>query len=671
LLVNQRPLLAFFFCVLPLVASAQALDFNAVHSAEQLRRGVQAFHRGFYSDAIVSLEKAISYQSSNTLAQEWLGRTLWKSGFEQEAIRTWNPLVANGVGGALLRDWISVIDLRRGLGREIDTKQKWVVSSSLDGSLKGGYPFKRPTSVRSRPDGSFWVVAFGSNEVLKFNADFKLLEVVRGGLAGLDRPYDVAEATDGTLFISEYGANRIAKCTPAGDKITTFGGTGRADGRLVGPQYLALDGRGYLWVTDWGNSRVVRYDLDGNFIQSIPGIDGPTGVAVHDDRLYVSSRTAKQVFIFDLSGNPLGSLGDGVLTGPEGISFTADGMLMVADANGIRECDVEREVWTTLGDMSGHTKRLVQQSATPNGQVLGVDFDKSRVVLLTDTTSLYAGLFVHVDRINSAKFPEVYADVSVETRLGRPVVGLGVNNFVVTENNYSVGQTTMALASKDVKSTDVSLVIERSPDFEASLSDARQAVADLYDLVTRAGRIEAISAGDTPEKEADFGETRLRFIAQALQGKPSPQWKLGAAARLAGDDLLTSVTGARRAIVFFTTGAPNGAVYAPYSLTELAAYLRNNSIAFYPVVFGSRGPGDELEYLASESGGRTFDALAPGGMKDVVKEVGSRVVPTYTLRYTSPTPPRFGDAYIPFEVEVTVQKISGRDEAGYYAPPAP
>ncbi len=669
--MKLRPLIASFLCLLPATIQAQTLDFNAVRSSEQLRRGVQAFHRGFLSDAIVSLEKAISYQPSNTLAQKWLGRSLWKSGYEQEAIRTWNQLVSSNAGDPLLRDWVSVTELRRGLGRDVDGKAKWVVSAELDGALKGGYAFRRPTSVRSRADGSFWVVAFGSNEVLRFDADFKLLGVVRGGIAGLDHPYDVAEAGDGTLYISEYGANRIAKCTPAGDKITTFGGTGRADGKLVGPQYLALDGKGYLWVTDWGNARVVRYDLDGKFIQAIEGIGGPTGIAVYEDRLYVSDKTSKQVLIYDLSGNPLGSLGDGVLTGPEGISFTPDGQLLVADANGVRQCDVEREVWTSLGDMSGHTKRLVQQAATPNGQVLGVDFDLSRIVLITDTTSLYAGLFVHVDRINSVKFPEVYADISVETRLGRPVVGLGVDNFIVTENHFSVGPTIMALANKDVKTSDVSLVIERSPDFESALSDARQAAGDLYDLATRRGRIEAISAGETPEKEADFGQTRLRFISSSLQGGASPQWKLGAAVRMAGDDLLTSVTGARRAIVFFTTGAPNGAVYAPYSLTELAAYLRNNSIAFCPVVFGEKEAGDELGYLASESGGKVFQAFAPGGMKDVMTEVSSRLVPTYTIRYSSPTPPQFGDAYIPFEVEVTVQKTSGRDELGYYAPPSP
>jgi len=669
--VKLRPLIAFFFCLLPAVIPAQTLDFNAVRSEEQLRRGVQAFHRGFFSDAIVSLERAISYQPSNTLAQKWLGRTLWKSGYEQEAMRTWSQIVASNAGDPLLRDWISVTELRRGLGRDLDAKAKWVVSAELDGALKGGYAFRRPTSVRSRADGSFWVVAFGSNEVLRFDADFKLLGVVRGGLAGFDHPYDVAEAGDGTLYISEYGANRVAKCTPAGDKITTFGGTGRANGKLVGPQYLALDGKGYLWVTDWGNSRVVRYDLDGNFIQAIDGIDGPTGIAVREDRLYVSEKTSKQILIYDLSGNPLSTLGDGVLTGPEGISFTPEGLLMVADANGVMECDVEREVWSTLGDMSGHTKRLVQQAATPNGQVLGVDFDLSRIVLITDTTSLYAGLFVHVDRINSAKFPEVYADVSVETRLGRPVVGLGIDNFIVTEKGFSVGPAIMALANKDVKTSDVSLVIERSPDFDGSLADARQAAADLYDLATKHGRIEAISAGETPEKESDFGETPLRFTASSLQGKSSPQWKLGAAVRMAGDDLLTSVTGARRAVVFFTTGALNGAVYAPYSLSELAAYLRNNSIAFYPVVFGAKGPGDELSYLASESGGKVFRAFAPGGMRDVITEVSTRVVPTYTISYSSPTPPQFGDAYIPFEVEVTVQKTSGRDESGYYAPPSP
>ena len=120
--MKLRPLIVFFFCLLPAVIPAETLDFNAVRSTEQLRRGVQAFHRGFFNDAIVSLERAISYQPSNTLAQKWLGRTLWKSGYEQEATRTWGQIVASNSADPLLRDWISVIELRRGLGRAARTR---------------------------------------------------------------------------------------------------------------------------------------------------------------------------------------------------------------------------------------------------------------------------------------------------------------------------------------------------------------------------------------------------------------------------------------------------------------------------------------------------------------------------------------------------------------------
>ncbi|HET6485668.1 MAG TPA: NHL repeat-containing protein, partial [Spirochaetia bacterium] len=303
----------------PALLSAQKIDFDAARSADQLRLGVQAFHRGAFGDAITALEKSISYQPGNVLAQTWLGRSQFRAGFEAEAQRTWQQIVDGGQGTPLLRDWISVLALRRGLGRELSGDARWVVSTQLDGMQKGGYPFRRPTSVRPRPDGSFWVVAFGSDEVIHFDANYRLIATYRGGVQAFDRPYDVAEAPDGTLFVSEYGANRVAKCSASGQRIKTFGTTGRGDGMLLGPQYLALDGRGYLWVTDWGNGRVERFDLDGNYVQAVSGIDGPTGVAVHNDRLYVSERSKGRILVYDLSGNALGSIGGGTLQAPEGI----------------------------------------------------------------------------------------------------------------------------------------------------------------------------------------------------------------------------------------------------------------------------------------------------------------------------------------------------------------
>ncbi|MGA2977755.1 MAG: hypothetical protein ABSF77_20840 [Spirochaetia bacterium] len=666
--MKLRTLFVCILCLLPSLLPAQTIDLNAARSADELRGGVQAFHRGFYNDATISLEKAISYQPANTLAQAWLGRAQWKAGYEQEALRTWQQILDAGKGSALIRSWIDVLTFQRGLGRELAGRSPWVVSAELDGMMKDGYPFKRPSSIRPRSDGTFWVVAFGSNEILRFDANFRILDSFRGGVEGFDRPYDIAEADDGSLFISEYGANRIAKCNARGEKIATFGRTGRAEGLLLGPQYMTIDSRGYLWVTDWGNSRVARFSLDGKFVQSIPGINGPTGIASREDMLYVAEKSSKRILVYDLSGNAISSIGDGTLTDPEGVSFSATGTLLVADANRILECDLERETWTVRCDTSAHTKRLVQQAVTMNGDMLGADFDQSKIVLLSDTSSLYSGLVVRVDRVNAGRFPQVFLSATVETRFGKPVVGLGIGNFIVTENHGGVGSPTLVQSNTDIKASDVSLLVERSPEIEKYRQDVEQATADLYALVNPTDRIKAISAAEKPVKEADFGETRLRFLRQALQAAPSARWRFDLGARLAGDELITPLSGAKRAVVFFSSGSFSPVGFSTYSLLETAAYLKNNGIAFYPVVFGSKTPDEDLGFLASETGGKLFISSSPGGMQEVVRDIKARVGSVYTLRYASPTPPQFGDVYIPVELEVTVQRVSGRDESGYYAP---
>ena len=42
-------------------------------AAEQLRLGVQAYHRGRYAESILLLEKSLSYAPNEELIQYWLG----------------------------------------------------------------------------------------------------------------------------------------------------------------------------------------------------------------------------------------------------------------------------------------------------------------------------------------------------------------------------------------------------------------------------------------------------------------------------------------------------------------------------------------------------------------------------------------------------------------------
>lgn len=653
----------------------QGIDFNAANAAEQIRWGVLGYHRGLFNEAIVSFEKALSLDSANALARMWLGRALYSAGYLPEALQQWGQLASAGMATELLRDQLEALRNRTGIGPQIAPPTQYVPSVSLDGNSPGGHSFGRPTAVRPLPDGTFLVVAFGSNEVLHYDANMRLIAVFNGGVVGFDRPYDALDAGDGTFFISEYGANRVVKLNSRGERVATFGEklsappSGRAPGAarasLLGPQYLAADGRGYLWVTDWGNARAVKFDLDGRYVLSIEGLGGPSGIAAREGRVFVSERDRRRVSVFDLNGNWLSSLGDGIVQAPEGLSFAADGRLLVADGGVLRAADVEQDAWSVVETLSGVARRVILATEGVNGDILASDFDGSKVVMLAPAASLYTGLWVRIERVNAVSFPEVFLEVSVEDRAGRPVVGLRIDNLIVTEDRVSVGRTEMAPLPAGL---DVALLVERSPATDAQGDSVAQEAEDLWSLVTPSGRIAAVSAGAQAVRETDYGETRLRFRRAAQRAVASAEWQLDAGVRLAADGLITQSLGARRAIVFFTGGGTGKAPWRSYSLTELAAYLRVNEIPFFPVVFGEKSLDEDLAFLAAETGGRGFNAATPGGMADIVAAMRARVSSRYLVHYASPSRSDFGQRYIPLEVEASVQRKSGRDEAGYFGP---
>lgn len=656
--------------------AAQVTDLASARAETEVRWGVLAWHRGAFNDAVLAFERALGIDPTSARALDWLGRALLRSGYVPEALAAWDRLVDAGRASPLLSNQLQLVRSRAGIAPDLPGARKYVTSVSLDGAARGGYGFKRPTAVRPLPDGTFLVAAFGSNEVLHYDANNRLLRVLRGNPGGLDRPFDVLAEPGGTWLVSEYGANRVVRLNARGDRMAEFGrsiaasgtgttpGAGRAAKSLLGPQYLARDGRGRIWVTDWGNGRAVAFDAQGTFVLAVDGLAGPSGIAARDGMVFVGEKSAGRISVFDESGNRVGTVGEGALAAPEGLSFAADGTLLVADSGRLLAGDLERETWAPIGDAASAADRVVHVAQAANGGIVAADFDGSRIVLLADAASLYTGLWVRVDRVNAVSFPEVFLDVAVETREGKPVVGLSVDNFVVTEGRFSVGRTVLV---RRPASPDLALLVERSPELDRDRAAAARTAEDLYRLATAGGRISAVAAGAQAVRAAEYGQTRLRFLEAAFQTAASPQWRFDAGLRLAADVLVTESRGAKRAVVFLTAGTAGPDPWRTYAVTELAAFLSQNEIAFYPVYLGA-GVDEDLAWLAAQSGGRAFSVHAAGGMREVLEAVRARETSRYTLRYTSPGDAQFGQRYLPVEVEVTLQKTSGRDESGYYAP---
>ncbi len=666
-------LIASLLFALPLYS--QNIDMDAVKSEEFFRWGVDAFHSSYFNKAIQSFEKALSFKPDDAVTRSWLGRAFYKSGLEKQALHEWNYLIENGKSDAVINNWVKFVSFQRSLGPELteEKESRLVISFEIDGNSRAFYPFKRPTSVRASSDGSIYVVAFGSNEILQIDPNTRVSEVLNGGIEGYDNPYDIREVGNQYLFITEFSANRVLKCDRNGNKILSFGKKGTAPGDLLGPQYLSDDAKGYIYVSDYGNRRVNKYDYDGNFILSFgrrsgpfTGFLAPTGVAATSDRVFVADRQRKMIFVFDSSGNYLATIGEGLLEAPEAIDFADSNHLLVADTTRLLEIDIENDSSKLRGEIGDSSRRIVGIAVDANRDMVAVDFDLNRIFYLTPAPSLYTGYFVKIERVDAQKFPEVTVDISVTDRDGAPLVGLKTENFRISEFGQSVKDSEMLLSNNHPSRMSVAVLVERSPAAKQQGQALEEAAESIHDVFSNKAQLKIVAASRTPTVESDFGDTRLRMVRAVKEGTYSADWVFDQSVRLAASELFPAR--GKKAIVFLSQGKLGYNPYGTYSLMELAQFLRNNGITFNAMYLSSVQPDPDIRYLCQLTGGQDLPFYNPRGISALEAGLASHVTPVYVLRYLSPSYADFGRRYISIEAEVSLKSKSGYDKSGFYAP---
>lgn len=128
--------------------------------------------------------------------------------------------------------------------------------------------FMRPSGAVWR-DGLLYIVDAFNNRIQIFTDEGEFRGYFGGGDAAgaagrggeLFYPYDIAQSSDGSLFVVEYKSNRVTCYAADGTLVGRFGSGGTTTGQFATPWGIAVDPQGRIYVADTGNRRMVELPL--------------------------------------------------------------------------------------------------------------------------------------------------------------------------------------------------------------------------------------------------------------------------------------------------------------------------------------------------------------------------------------------------------------------------
>jgi DNA-binding beta-propeller fold protein YncE len=663
----------------------EAVSGINIAAEEEFSWGVRAFHEGQYNKAFVNFERALSLNPRNARYRLWSGFASYYAGLDDSAIKHWQTILDDKqVGGAWLRNKVDTLLYRKSPYFYNLGEDGWTERGSIEEPIRGvkNIRFSRPTSVKADPiSGGAFVVGYANNSVAKYDVNGNLLRQYKGMLVEFDGPYDVLPLTDGRFFVSEFSGNRISLINERGFRINTFG-TKAEEGALRGPQFLAADENGFLYVTDWSSKRVVKYNYDGEYIMDIgrpgagfAGLGSPAGIAVGPTEIYVADRSGNVIYVFDLSGNYIREIGRGIFINPEGLNLFRNNYLLVADGRRVMMVDLLENTIIELTNLDGRARQITQTAFDRNSNLMLVDNQANRLVFLSRLSNLYGGLMVNIQRIFTDSWPTITVEATVQNRAGESIIGLKEENFLVYENGLEPKARGLETADYQVGSLDVpavgqlqgAVMVEASPEAGMMGTLMVQGLRDIYKDIHERGSLNFYWAAESPV--AEHVTTDINAVAlynRKHNSLESPMWRFDAALRLAASSLIPQ--SGRQALFFITTGLPGTASFMQYKPDELASYLKNNGIAFYPIYVDNKVRNENYDYIARETGGMSSYLYRPEGLGALLDIARSQPSGVYTITYHTTALPHESTKFIDVSLEVALQRESGSTRSGYYPP---
>jgi len=205
--------------------------------------------------------------------------------------------------------------------------------------------FNRPVGVSVDANGNIYVIDTGNNLLQKFDETGRLLHFIGG--FGWDKeqfqiPVDLFVYNSLDIYVADFENGRIERYDKDLNYITSYYSNSNWESRyqFEFPQSVAMSLHGDFFIIDAQNNRITKYNTSfepeltfGDYDWGQGILQEPSHLFVSkNDLIYVSDSRAGKILVYDYFGNYIQDFAAQYLSSPKGLCLDEQGHLFVADS---------------------------------------------------------------------------------------------------------------------------------------------------------------------------------------------------------------------------------------------------------------------------------------------------------------------------------------------------
>lgn len=645
---------------------------NDILSERNFKAGVIRFGNREYEAAIQLFTKSVSLNPMNFQSRYYLGQAYLNSGYPRNAIEEWENLLKLGGGNYQVKQKLNDLYFRLSIDKSYDYSSPYIFSRLFNGITNGMSKIDRPSFiVYDENTDSLLVSSTKTKYVVEIDGSYKVVRQIGrkfGDYSSFKTPMGIC-LYNNTLYVADYSQDCIFVFQRDGKYINKFGSRGFSVSNIAGPMGIAISGDEYLYVVDNGNDRIQKFDLHGEWIQSIGEgeLKRPTDVAIQNNILYVSDTMNKRVVAYDGFGNVIEVIGEEQLQEPRGLQVRNNLLYIVDGKLGLYVYDLSNKSLEKFGTGDDKIKYPFGVCLDSKNILHLTDFNTQNIAVYMPLQLQYANLGVQVNQIRLAKYPQNAIHIRVWDKSGKPVFHLKEGNITILEEGTEIPLPRLGATYEYRENMYVKLIIDRSRPMQEKEEELTEILRTFLKNTLKNDWLDIMIVNDKPESSGKIQASELwpvDYIKKHPFVSAYPE-NLDKTIHEAIFGLLN--VNRNKAIVLMTSGETGPATFGDYDADMLLTYAKQNAIPIYVINFSGNNK-DIFQRLAEETFGRYYTLREIKEINKLYDTIRNSPPLEYIVSYEGLNLRGMRNFWVNVHIKVKYKDLVGVDDTGYFVP---